>query len=723
MINKRLIQTAPESMGYVKKAVIAQWLGLIFNLMALGSFASIIHGAYVGEGSVQIYVILVIAIVMRCICILMANNAAYNASKSVKKSLRKSIYDKLIALGLGYNEVISTSKVMQISTEGVEQIEMYFGRYLPQFFYSMLAPLTLFIVLASMNLTVAVILLVCVPLIPISIIAVNKFAKKLFHKYWGAYTDLGDHFLDNLQGITTLKVYGADEAFHKQMNIDAEHFRKITMKVLTMQLNSITLMDLIAYGGAALGIAFSLAAFYLGELNLGQTIFFILVTSEFFIPMRLLGSFFHVAMNGVAAAQSIFELLDMPDAQVSNKVTDFKKGKIEFVNVDFAYNKNKLILNEITFSTESKGLFSFVGKSGCGKSTIVSLLMGFKLGFSGEIKIGGVSINSIRDLNKHLCIVKHQSYLFRGTIKENLQLANPSASDKDMLFALKQVELLGEIEAKGGLDFILQENGSNLSGGQRQRLALARALVRKADIYIFDEATSNIDVESENVFNGVVKQLAKTKIVILISHRLANVVDSDKIFVVAEGRLVEAGTHKELMENGRVYADLFSTQAELEDIYNHNDASIIELSTERKLDDGARVAFSTGKTSSAVSGIGLTEVQNLTSGSISGGSSGISGTSGIKKSVSVEGSLNSDGGYDGLEKSLIQQGLYNPADRIIEDKEIGVNKDLSHIPQASLLNSGLFGKSTPPPEPKVVPKPVVEEVPAKKSGLFRKKNK
>ncbi|OON90483.1 MAG: hypothetical protein ATN33_02855 [Epulopiscium sp. Nele67-Bin001] len=708
MINKRLVRTSPHSMKHVRTTVICQWIGLIFNLLALSAFAAVIQAAYVGNLTnlviIQNALLIAVAILIRMATTLKANKAAYNASKTIKNDLRQMIYDKLINLGISYNQTISTSRVMQVSTEGVEQIEIYFGRYLPQFFYSMLAPLTLFIVIATINLKIALILLICVPLIPISIIAVNKFAKTLFKKYWGAYTNLGDRFLDNLQGLTTLKVYGTDGLYHKQMNNEAEHFRKITMKVLTMQLNSITIMDLVAYGGAALGIIFSLMAFYAGDLSLGQTIFIILVTSEFFIPMRLLGSYFHVAMNGVSAAQSIFEILDTNKTAENIKEGKFKTGPVQLKRVFFSYNDSKDIIKGISFKTATTGLYSIVGKSGCGKSTIASLLMGLQTGFGGEIQIGGVNLESIKDLNKHMCIVKHQSYLFRGTIRQNLKMANKRATDEQMLNALRHVQLLGEIEAKGGLDFVLQENGNNLSGGQRQRLALARALVRDAAIYIFDEATSNIDIESEVVFNNIIKNLAKNRLVILISHRLANVISSDRIFVLSEGMLVEEGTHEQLMENRRIYFDLFTTQAGLEAIYNSSQAIKVEMSAENnkvcvkdndaenKVAEGMAIfsTSTTGKPGSSISGRGSGVIPTG-----QGGSSAVGigvGVGGGSTGASMRSVPNSDASYDDLEKSLIKQGLYNPESKVIKDNEDGQKFDLSKVPQATLFTkSALMG--------------------------------
>ena len=573
MFNSRLVKLVPQSMRFIVQTVLFQWVGLIFNIIATFATAFLIEGLFFGQlTNTSLYIgfgLIFLAIVVRFMANIKATRMSYLASSEVKNKLRSLIYNKLLDLGLHYNEEVSTSKVVQMASEGVEQIEIYFGRYLPQLFYSLLAPITLFATLSFLNIKVAFILLICVPLIPMSIIAVNKFAKKLFSKYWASYTGLGDHFLDNLGGLTTLKVYEADEHYNEQMNIDAEHFRKITMKVLTMQLNSITLMDLIAYGGAAIGIIGALIAFRNGSITLSETVVFLLLTSEFFIPLRLLGSFFHVAMNGMAAAKNIFALIDLPEKDTKLRSQPFKNGDIEISNLNFSYDKERQILKDVSLTIKENNFVAIVGESGCGKSTLVSLLMGFNKHFNGNMTIGNVPLHTIdeKSLMENVCIVKHQNYLFKGSIRDNLLMGNKNASETQLLEALKKVNLFDFVIAEGGLDFMLLENASNLSGGQAQRLALARSLLHDAKLYIFDEATSNIDSESEAIIYGVIKDLAKTKTVILISHRLANVVDCDEIFVLEKGVLVERGTHHELLNLDGIYTNLFMSQKNLEEIF------------------------------------------------------------------------------------------------------------------------------------------------------------
>lgn len=572
MMNSRLMKLVPGSMRYIIHTVLYQWIGLLFNILTIFTFAHLIQGLFTStlttKGLTIGFILIATSIAVRFITQILSARTSYHASSQVKNELRERIYNKLLDLGLGYNEVISTSKVVQISSEGVEQIEIYFSRYLPQLFYSLLAPITLFVILSFVHFKIAFILLICVPLIPMSIIAVNKFAKKLFSKYWAFYTGLGNHFLDNLQGLTTLKVYQDDAHCNEQMNVDAEHFRKITMKVLTMQLNSITLMDLIAFGGAALGIICALITFNKGNITLQETIVFLLLTSEFFIPLRLLGSYFHVAMNGMSAANQIFALLDanVPESQTCDS---FKNGEIRFKDVYFSYDSSRQVLKNINLIIPQSSFVSIVGESGCGKSTIVSLLMGFSKNYQGHITIGDTPLEAIdrTSFMNHVCMIKHQNYLFKGTVREQLLMARPEATTQEMLHVLKQVNLYDFIMANGGLDMMLLEDASNLSGGQAQRLALARALMYDACIYIFDEATSNIDVESETIIYDIMRQLAKTKTVILISHRLANVIASDIIYVLDQGQLVETGIHKALLQADGHYAKLFRRQRDLEAIY------------------------------------------------------------------------------------------------------------------------------------------------------------
>lgn len=491
---------------------------------------------------------------------------SYLSSKAVKKTLRQKIYEKLLRLGTSYNERVKTSEVVQVAVEGVDQLETYFGAYLPQFFYAMLAPLTLFIYLSFYSVSAALVLLICVPLIPVAIAKVQRWAKKLLAKYWGQYTTLGDSFLENLQGLTTLKIYQADEFKSQEMNVEAEHFRKITMKVLTMQLNSIIIMDIIAYGGAALGAILALTRFSSGSVSLAGCLVIILLSADFFIPMRQLGSFFHVAMNGMAASDKIFRLLDLPEEE--NRGTEDMPDDctVHIEHLDFSYEPGRQILQDINMEFSKGSFTALVGESGCGKSTIAGILMGRNRGYDGSVTVGGTALESIREesLMKHVTMVSHQSYLFKGSVRDNLLMGCPAATDDRLWEVLEQVKLAEFLMAEQGLDTQLTEKAGNLSGGQRQRLALARALLHDSPVYIFDEATSNIDVESENDIMNQIYRLAETKTVILISHRLANVVKADKIYVLEKGQVAGSGTHAELLSNCPVYRQLWNTQHELE---------------------------------------------------------------------------------------------------------------------------------------------------------------
>lgn len=453
-----------------------------------------------------------------------------------------------------------------MAVEGVEQLEVYFGKYIPQLFYSILAPITLFVVLAFVSLKASLVLLICVPLIPLTIMGVQKLAKRLLGRYWGTYTELGDSFLENLQGLTTLKIYQADEQKAKEMDQEAEHFRKITMKVLMMQLNSIIVMDVVAYGGAALGMIAVLREFASGTVSLGGTVTMILLSAEFFIPMRLLGSFFHIAMNGMAASDRLFAILDLEEGQTGEECLGDGPASVIFRDVCFSYDGERQILDQVSFQLPENGLISLVGTSGCGKSTIAGLLTGRNRGYRGTIRIGGKELSRIREdsLLSHVTMVSHNSYLFKGTVRENLLMPAPMATEKEMEAALKKVNLYEFLKSQRGLDTELMERGSNFSGGQCQRLALARALLHDTPIYIFDEATSNIDAESEEQIMEVIRELSQNHCVLLISHRLANVVDSRNIYVLSGGRLVEEGTHNELMKQKGIYAALYLEQNILE---------------------------------------------------------------------------------------------------------------------------------------------------------------
>lgn len=571
MINNRLVRLLSDGKKYIYGNIFFQWVNLIANIVAIFLISDFISDSYYGKVTdaklIRLIIILAIAVLARVICNIASNKMSYLSSKKVKQVLRHKIMEKMLTLGSSYNEKVRTSEVVQVSVEGVEQIETYFGLYLPQLFYSLLAPLTLFAVIVFMSFTPAIVLLLCVPLIPISIAAVQTFAKKLLAKYWGKYTGLGDTFLENLQGLTTLKIYQADEYKNKKMNEEAEEFRKITMKVLTMQLNSITIMDIVAYGGAALGIILTVKQFVAGNIRLDQAIAIILLSADFFIPMRQLGSFFHIAMNGMAAIDKIFKILDL-EVPEEKTMSLPGKGSIKVENLSFSYDESHNVLNDISIELLEQGMVSLVGASGSGKSTMASLLMKRSKNYSGKIFVGEVDFNEIseKSVMDNITYISHSSYIFKGTVRDNLLMAKADARDEELWDVLKKTNLADFFEADNGLDFEIAEAGGNLSGGQKQRLALARGLLHDSRFYIFDESTSNIDVESEEVILEQIKELAKHKGILMISHRLANVVSSDKIFVLEKGHLREEGTHEELLTTHGIYSTLWETQQSLENM-------------------------------------------------------------------------------------------------------------------------------------------------------------
>lgn len=585
MINKRLIGIVPESRKYIAGNVALQWLSLVANIVMMTSITTLLSDLYIYKETSTVFfdtvIVMLAAMLVRFGCAAGASKMSYLSSKEVKKTLRRLIYEKLLRLGVSYQEQTTTSEVVQVAVEGVDQLETYFGAYLPQFFYAMLAPLTLFIYLCFINVSSAVVLLICVPLIPVAIAAVQTWAKKLLSKYWGQYTALGDTFLENLQGLTTLKIYQSDAYKNEEMNAESEKFRKITMKVLTMQLNSITIMDFIAYGGAALGIILSVSQMQAGKVNLSGCLLIILLAADFFIPMRQLGSFFHIAMNGMAASEKIFRLLDLPEgdgkaADVDNSegFTTVQNGQfpadgdIYLEQVHFAYETDREILHGVDLLLSRGKFTAIVGESGCGKSTISGILMGRNGGYSGTVRVGTMDYHRIseKSLMQNVTYVSHQSYLFRGTVSDNLRMGCPEASDEKLWQMLEKVRLADFLRSEQGLNTPVQEKGSNFSGGQCQRLALARALLHDSPVYIFDEATSNIDVESENDIMALIRELAETgeKTILLISHRLANVVSADRIYVMDAGNVTEQGTQEELLSQNGTYAKLWNAQQSLE---------------------------------------------------------------------------------------------------------------------------------------------------------------
>ena len=573
MFDKRLTALCPESKKYIAGNIVLQWLELCLNAVMIGLIAvsaeRLYRGELTSENAAPALAVIAVTIVIRFFISRYAVRMSYLASRTVKRKLRDLIYRKLLRLGMSYREKVTTAEIVQESVEGVDQLENYFGQYVPQFFYAFIAPLTLFVFFAAAgSLQTGIVLLLCVPLIPGTIMMVQKIAKKILAKYWDQYTQLGSTFLENLQGMTTLKIYQADAFRHEQMNKESEHFRVVTMKVLTMQLNSIIIMDLLAYGGTAFGIILATRAFVAGNLDLAPCLFMILLSADFFLPMRKLGSYFHVAMNGMAASDRIFKFLEIEEPEEKTAQFPAKGGNFLLKSVNFSYDGEREVLHKINMQIPQNSFVGIVGESGSGKSTIASLLTGRNTVENGTIMIGPDHLSdcSEESIMKGITYIGSSSYLFKGTVRDNLQMGDPEADDNKMWKVLKECRLDEFLRGNGndGLDTKLTENARNLSGGQRQRLALARALLHDSPVYIFDEATSNIDVESEEIILNTIRALKGTKTVILISHRLANTKDADRIFVMEDGKIAESGTHRELMKWGGTYSVLWRTQQKLE---------------------------------------------------------------------------------------------------------------------------------------------------------------
>lgn len=673
MFDKRLFSLAPGVGRLVAAKVLCQWVGLLANVVfvvtvvvMLSPALAVVESAFdpmfsmgdsglisrlfIGFGyggfSAETYVGCVLAIVVCAILrFLMMRAAAYfgaEAAERVKLALREQLFNKMLAIGPSYSQHISTADVVQSAGEGIEQIQSFFELFLPQLFYAILAPVTLFFIVAPINMPTAVTLLVCAPLIVLIVGMVAMRAARVFKKYWGKYTDMGSVFLDNVQGLETLKTFDADAHAAKKMGEQAEQFRVMTMNVLQIQLRSLTAMDVVAYGGAAAGVGVSIWQYASGAaLPLAGVLLIVLLSADFFIPLRQLGSFFHVAMNGMTSTKRIFALLDtpipahgmqeMPEFGASDNGVDVCFDDVSFryvdVNTDAAAavsvaadtavtadmetgktgqigGKSDVVgagktgmskdddgsvvaLHGVSFTARRGQVTAIVGPSGSGKSTAVELLSGNLSGYEGcvELRLGNaengstqryrISDLSIESLTKEIAIVAAQSHLFAGTLRDNLLMAKPNATENELWQALEAAHISDFVRAQSQeLDLAIEQGASNLSGGQKQRIAIARALLREPAVYIFDEATSSVDVESETLILQTIRALVdRGKTVIMVTHRMANAADADHVVVFERGRVAEQGTHAELMRANGTYAKLFHAQQTVENIGLRNNAT------------------------------------------------------------------------------------------------------------------------------------------------------
>ena len=571
MFDKRLFSLVPGVMRHIAGNVALQWLALLANVVLFVSVGSLLQsvlaGAAVWTDLARTILVAVVAVAIRLVCQAQATKQGLAAAALAKQRVRTLVYDKLVRMGPSYRETVATSEATQLCVEGVEQLEAYFGNYLPQLFYSLIASVTLFFCLAPLCTPAAVVLLCCVPLIPISLMAVMKIAKRIMGDYWHSYTDLGALFLESIQGLTTLKVFGADEGRHRRMNEEAERFRKATMRLLTMQLNSVIVMDIFAFAGAAAGIVVMLNSYAAGTVTFAGAFAFVFLAADFFIPLRTLGSFFHTATGGMAAAERMYRIIDAPEpARGTQAVTRTSVG-IECRNVSYSYDGTRTVLQDADFTARPGGFVGITGASGSGKSTLAGILTGANRSYTGSVEIGGIDLGDIsaESLRDTVTYVGFRSFLFAGTVRSNLLMARPGASDDELWEALSRCRIDDFVRRSGGLDAPVSAEGTNLSGGQRQRLAMARALLHDTPVYIFDEATSNIDADSEAAIIDAVAELARTKTVVMVSHRLAALRGCDKVYVFEAGCVVQTGTHEELAGQDGPYARLWARQAELED--------------------------------------------------------------------------------------------------------------------------------------------------------------
>ena len=563
MFNKKLFNELKSEKIQILKLLLIKILQMTTNVAMIfligKSIEALISSSFSGSKFI-LFMILIIG--LNIFLIKIEASISYKASYRIKNNLRERLMKKVFSFKMEYGSKVSISEVINLGVEGIEQLNLFYSALLPQLLFSLIGPLILFCILSFLNFKIAIIMLLLIPLIPLAIMMVQKLAKKVVKTYWKSYTNLSEVFIDFLYGLTSLEVFNADEDYNDLLNEKAEDFRVKTMKLLMMQLNNITVLDLISYAGSALGIILSIYYYSKGQLSIFAAFSFILLSQEFFLPLRRLGALFHVAMNGITAANSLFEILEIESIEDFKNLIQDEKVDVEVKNLNFSYGE-KEILKDLNMKIKSNKITAIVGESGCGKSTLAKLVGGFEKNYDGEILYNGLSEISNDSLNENIMLVDNNPYFFKESLRYNLKMANKNADDDKLRKVLEEVGLYSYFKNTGGLDSILESAGNNLSGGQKQRLAIGRVLLKEPKILILDESISNIDKESEDLILNLIQKLKEKMTIILITHRLNTVLQADYIYYLDNKKVAEEGSFEEISK-GELFSGIYRYQRELE---------------------------------------------------------------------------------------------------------------------------------------------------------------
>ena len=563
MFNKKLFNELKSEKLQILKLLLIKILQMTTNVAMIfligKSIEALISSSFSGSKFI-LFMLLIMG--LNIFLIKIEASISYKASYRIKNNLRERLMKKVFSFKMEYGSKISISEVINLGVEGIEQLNLFYSALLPQLLFSIIGPIILFCILSFLNFKIAIIMLLLIPLIPIAIMMVQKLAKKVVKTYWKSYTNLSEVFIDFLYGLTSLEVFNADEDYNDLINQKAEDFRVKTMKLLMMQLNNITVLDLISYAGSALGIILSIYYYSKGQLSIFAAFSFILLSQEFFLPLRRLGALFHVAMNGITAANSLFEILEIESIEDFENLIQDERVDVEVKNLNFSYGE-KEILRDLNMKIKSNKITAIVGESGCGKSTLAKLVGGFERNYDGEILYNGLSEISNDSLNENIMLVDNNPYFFKESLRYNLKIANKNADDEKLIEVLEEVGLYSYFKNIGGLDSILESAGNNLSGGQKQRLAIGRALLKEPKILILDESISNIDKESEDLILNLIQKLKEEMTIILITHRLNTVLQADYIYYLDNKKVAEEGSFEEISK-GELFSGIYRYQRELE---------------------------------------------------------------------------------------------------------------------------------------------------------------